>query len=255
MSSWIIVPLFNEALRFDLSYWRQIIDGSQFNFLFVNDGSTDLTQNLIENISLPNSSCLKLPSNVGKAEAIRAGFMYLVNQDKENLTVLGYLDSDRAFDSREVREVLEMAKSVLEEPFFDTVWFARVKLAGRDIQRNQLRHLSGRLIATFLGFGVKNYPYDTQCGFKVFKFNSNFHEAIKSPFQTRWFVDIEIYARISTVRESWIKVLEVPLNTWREVGNSKIRSTAILSIFSEVIRIKSLLRKTQKGLFGGSQRN
>lgn len=252
MSNWIIVPVYNEELRFDLQYWRQIIDGSNFNFLFVNDGSTDNTQNLIESLSLPNSTFLQLQSNIGKAEAIRAGFLNLMDQEKLEMKVLGYLDSDRAFDAHEVAEVLQNASSVLEESSLDAVWFSRVKLAGRDIQRSQLRHLAGRSIATFLGYGLENYPYDTQCGFKVFKFNSSLEHALSSPFQTRWFVDIEMYTRISTITRSWIKVLEVPLNTWREVGNSKIHNTAVLSIFSEVVRVKRLLKKAERGFLNGS---
>lgn len=252
MSSWIVVPVYNEELRFDLQYWRQIIEDSHFNFLFVNDGSTDSTQDLIESISLPNSSFLQLQSNVGKAEAIRTGFLSLLEQEKLEIRVLGYLDSDRAFDTHEVTDALQTVSSVLEETSFDAVWFSRVKLAGREIQRSQLRHLAGRSIATFLGYGLENYPYDTQCGFKVFKFNSNLQYALSYPFQNRWFVDIEIYTRISMNTQSWIKVLEVPLNTWREVGNSKIRSTAVFPIFFEIIRVKRLLKKAERGFTSGS---
>lgn len=251
MSNWIVVPVFNEELRFDLPYWRMIVEGSNFNFLFVNDGSTDRTQELIESISLPNLRHLQLLSNMGKAEAIRAGCLTLINQEGSRVDLLGYMDSDRALDAKEVCGILQETSSLLYGSF-DAIWLSRVKLAGRDIQRDQIRHLVGRIIATFLGHGIKNYPYDTQCGFKVFRFSSFLQEALDTPFQTRWFIDIELYSRVSASAGSWINVLEIPLNSWREVGNSKIRSIAVPSIINEVAVVRSLLKKTQRGFFHGS---
>jgi hypothetical protein len=131
---------------------------------------------------------------------------------------------------------------------------SRVKLAGHKIERGLLRHYIGRLIASFLGRGIPEFPYDTQCGFKLFKSTPILSEALTTKFHTRWFVDLEILCRISKMRAGLISLREWPLENWREVEGSRIRLGTFWSIFLEILVIRKELVHLTKGSDSGSTR-
>ena len=64
-------------------------------------------------------------------------------------------------------------------------------MAGRKILRKTHRHVIGRLIATLSGIFWPTIPYDTQCGFKLFK-ASNLTGLEKFQVRTKWFFEIEL---------------------------------------------------------------
>ena len=69
----MVVPCFNEANRFNADYWKAIIqDTKDVKWVFVNDGSTDNTNEVLLPVSnLENVTIINLEINKGKAEAIR----------------------------------------------------------------------------------------------------------------------------------------------------------------------------------------
>jgi glycosyltransferase involved in cell wall biosynthesis len=97
MENWIVVPLYNEEERLQLSYWNTITSRSNYIFLFVNDGSTDNTLRVLDELRNVNTRILSLDKNVGKSEAVRAGLNYAINQNGSIISLVGYLDSDTAF--------------------------------------------------------------------------------------------------------------------------------------------------------------
>jgi glycosyltransferase involved in cell wall biosynthesis len=254
MKNWIVVPLYNEEQRFELSYWNAITSRSNFIFLFVNDGSTDNTLHVLGELRNTNIRILNLEKNVGKSEAIRAGLNHAMNQCGSMLSLVGYLDSDTAFSKLEVIEILDGSEKVFSDLGLDALWMSRVKLAGRKIERGFLRHYIGRLIASYLGRGVPEFPYDTQCGFKLFKSTPILLEALATKFQTRWFVDLEILCRIFKIKTDPISLREWPLENWREVEGSKIQLRNFLSIFLEIMTIRKALVAQTKGSASGSAR-
>ena len=83
----IVIPLYNEENRFDTVYWRD-----NFNVLedvvwvFVNDGSTDNTLEILKSFLMEkpsNAVLLNLDKNSGKAEAIRYGMNYILKNYKK----------------------------------------------------------------------------------------------------------------------------------------------------------------------------
>ena len=247
MKNWIVVPLYNEEMRFNVNHWETITDTNKFDFLFVNDGSTDNTNLVLSKLNNPNVHVLSLQRNVGKSEAIRAGLLYAKTQSTSTVRLLGYLDSDAAFNALEVKDILERAEQIFYDFGLDALWMSRVKLAGRKIERGAVRHFIGRLIASFLGRGIPEFPYDTQCGFKLFKSSPLLFEVLNTKFQTRWFVDLEILSRIMNEKSDLISIREMPLENWREVENSRIRLRSFLSISLEILTI----RRTLVSLVGG----
>jgi dolichyl-phosphate beta-glucosyltransferase len=254
MDNWIVVPLYNEEKRFVVDYWNTITSKSDYTFLFVNDGSNDDTHLVLDKLRNTNIRVLNLEKNVGKSEAIRAGLNHAMTQSRSMVGLVGYLDSDTAFSELEVIEILEGSEKVFFDLELDALWMSRVKMAGRKIERGALRHYIGRLIASFLGRRIPEFPYDTQCGFKLFKTTPILVEALAAEFRTRWFVDLEILCRISAMKETPICLREWPLENWREVENSRIRLRTFWSIALEILVIRRILISVLKGGDSGSAR-
>lgn len=250
----VVVPCFNEALRINVSKWLEIVNSTQDTFwVFVNDGSKDRTSDVLKEFDCPNVKVLNLSQNLGKGEAIRAGFSWALNSESltanrlSALTRLGYLDSDGAFELADITEMLNCSESLLtlESPF-KTLIGSRVKLSGRNIERDRVRHYLGRVISTYVCYGWTDAPYDTQVGFKIFVVDPVFTEAISNPFTTSWFFDIELMLRLgySNNRRIW----EMPLASWTEIGGSSISPRKYFFVLKQIIKIKSLvLRHVRNG--------
>jgi glycosyltransferase involved in cell wall biosynthesis len=243
----MVVPCFNEASRFNSIYFQELCAIEGTIWFFVDDGSVDATLEVLKSFcTKKNTKILKLPNNVGKSEAIRLGLLDAL-RDHPNALWCGFLDSDGAFNSREVEGIVLRAKSE-EFESHHSLFTSRVKLSGRDIHRKTYRHLIGRLIATMFGLIWKDIPYDTQSGFKIFRNNRNFKESIAEPFTTRWFFDIEIIARIASKQDSAPNIWEEPLNSWIDISGSKISTREKIRLAREIPRVMLVLVKSKNCL-------
>jgi glycosyltransferase involved in cell wall biosynthesis len=234
----LVVPCFNESSRFPFSMWKQLIDSIDgCIFLFVDDGSKDSTEKILRKLEREsNIKVLVLDSNLGKGNAIRTGFIHLQEIAPE-LGALGYVDSDGAFSAEDLTRILESSREALckaDSGFLDAIISSRVVLAGRNITRKLSRHYLGRIIATVLTSKWENAPYDTQCGFKIFRKSEHFLKAIQEPFRTRWFVDIELMMRIGRNKPDKLQLWEEPLNEWREVPGSKLHLSSFIRVMYEI---------------------
>lgn len=96
----IIVPVYNEENNISIFYdcvndvFKKSNFDNQFNFLFVNDGSSDSTLKKITNLSDIDSRVkyISLSKNFGKEAAIYAGLDYAHNQIKSSYYVLMDVD-------------------------------------------------------------------------------------------------------------------------------------------------------------------
>ncbi len=246
----IVVPCFNEEARIPIEYWRELINKSiEVNWLFVDDGSHDKTFEILERICAGSSAkTLKLPENVGKGNAIRQGFLKVLEDDPE-IKIIGYLDSDGAFSLQDIVGLVEKASnadSFLDNSIPDAVISSRVSLSGRNIERRRSRHYLGRIIATYLTQKWNNAPYDTQSGFKLFKNSQSFQKSIKNSFSTKWFVDIELLTRIGISNEGRLVIWEEPLNFWRDVNGSKLSFRSYPRILVEMVVARNQVLKFVK---------
>jgi hypothetical protein len=129
---------------------------------------------------------------------------------------------------------------------FEGIWGARVKLAGRNINRKELRHIISRIILTFIGLRITNLPYDLQTGLKIFKFNKESMTVFDKKFESRWFVDLEIYLRFKIATQRILKIWEEPLNNWEDVSGSKVRGFQLIQIMSDLFRVIQISARTGK---------
>ena len=234
----IVIPCFNEAARLDREALIGLAADPSVRLLFVDDGSTDSTRDVLNDLSSRSDSIevLGLRQNRGKAEAVRQG---MIRALEGTAPLVGYYDADLATPPS---ELVRLVAALMNHPGTEVVLGARVAMLGRSIDRHAHRHYAGRLFATAasvaLGIGV----YDTQCGAKVFRRSPALVAATSAPFRSDWAFDVELLDRLlrgSTAAEP-VPVSafrEMPLEAWRDVAGSQMRWSASVAALLAVGRI------------------
>ena len=225
-SAKIIIPCYNEESRLDVDGFRSFIASSHdIRFLFVNDGSTDTTPQVLEGLKSfdpTKFAVLNLPQNRGKAEAVRQGILAAA---ESHSNYVGFWDADLATPLDTIPQFMDLAES---RPELQIVIGSRVKLLGRKIERRRSRHYIGRVFATVVSTILDLEVYDTQCGAKLFRASPEMYSLFKQPFSSRWIFDVEILARLIQARrgnqfpQPEQVIYEFPLLEWRDVPGSKL---------------------------------
>ena len=239
----IVVPCYNEANRLTPEVFVDFIrQNPGIDFLFVNDGSTDTTQEVIAAMTSQAEKRigqLHIPVNGGKAEAVRRGILQaLANPAPE---YVGYWDADLATPLAAIHDLLAAAQAAPARQF---ICGARVRRMGAYIRRQWLRHYFGRLIATAASTILELPFYDTQCGAKLIG-RDLAARIFMQPFISPWLFDLELIARIIGNlgrRQAYEAIYEVPLAAWTDVGESKVRLSYLPRIPYELLRIRRTYR-------------
>ncbi len=239
----VVVPCFNEADRLDFEAFLYFGD-SAVEFLFVDDGSTDDTAAVLQRLIEAGGgrfSVLALERNMGKAEAVRRGFLEAFGRGTE---YVGYFDADLSTSLSELPAFIHVLD---ERPEVVAVLGSRVRLLGRQVNRRLSRHYLGRVFATLASLVLKLPVYDTQCGAKVFRVTEEIKLLFEEPFLSRWIFDVEILARFVQARRQVglapePALLELPLQGWRDVPGSKLRGRHGLAAIVHLWRIKRKYR-------------
>ncbi len=241
----IVVPCYNEENRLNQEHFLEYAESNpDVHFLFINDGSTDGTEKILDALCTRRPQQLQylnLERNSGKAEAVRRGMLIVVDEKYDQA---GYWDADLATPLC----AIDSFKELLGNNPTKAVLGSRVRLLGREIDRKPLRHYLGRVFATaaslFLGLTI----YDTQCGSKLFSVNKELREVFGKPFLTSWIFDVEILARLivlngedgaNVVAES---IIEYPLEKWMDIPGSKLKIYDFFKAGYELMIIFSIVR-------------
>ncbi|WP_298867949.1 dolichyl-phosphate beta-glucosyltransferase [uncultured Gimesia sp.] len=237
----IIIPCYNEEQRLEVLQFRKYaILHENHHFLFVNDGSSDRTALILDDLkaSDPNKfDVLHLSHNQGKAEAVRQGMQHAM---QANVDYVGFWDADLATP---LDMIPEFTKQLDQTPQLSLVIGARVKLLGRQIERQQLRHYLGRIFATAASLVLKLPIYDSQCGAKLFRVTPECQTLFATPFLTNWIFDVELLARARQLEKFFQcpsleeTVYELPLTKWMDVAGSKVKPHDFLKAFFELCSI------------------
>jgi len=236
-----VIPCFNEARRLDVAAFRDFAAASpNVQLLFVDDGSTDGTLDVLDQLHQVNPGRLlvhKLPRNVGKAEAVRAGLLAACGM---GAAYVGFWDADLATP---LEDISVFAKLLDEKPNIEMVFGSRINLLGRNVHRNLARHYIGRVFATAAAFTIGVGVYDTQCGAKLFRVSDGFVSRLQEPFIGGWIFDVEMIAReerdrkgtdLPQVRDV---IYEYPLMVWRDVAGSKLGVSDWFVVAGSLVRI------------------
>lgn len=236
----VVVPCYNEARRMRMEEYASFTSHHpRVGFLFVDDGSSDETWDLIAGASGGDDSPevglrgLRLLQNLGKAEAVRTGMQHAIDC---GATVVGFLDADLATPLDELRGMIDVLRS---RPELDGVLGSRVRLLGRQIERRGSRHYLGRVFATLASLILGLPIYDTQCGAKLFRVDGALERALAQPFQSRWIFDVEFLQRLqdSGARPLADRLEEYPLRSWTDIEGSKLGAGAMMQAPLELLRL------------------
>jgi glycosyltransferase involved in cell wall biosynthesis len=241
----LVVPCYNEGARLVAGPFLDLVARGGFHVVFVNDGSTDDTREVIERIvrEAPNCfSLLELRPNRGKAEAVRVGILWALNEIPARY--VGYWDADLATP---LDAALRFVDFLDRHPACQAAFGSRVQLLGRSIERSALRHYVGRVFATAASSFVLRIPvYDTQCGAKLFRVSEWLRSVFTAPFLSRWVFDVEIIDRMlaGTRAKASELLCEIPLHSWKDVPGSKVRARDLLSALIDLLEIRRLRSAT-----------
>jgi glycosyltransferase involved in cell wall biosynthesis len=224
----VVVPCFDEASRLDFAAFDRAIEADpRLALLFVDDGSRDETRALLDAFARRRPErvrVLALPSNRGKAAAVRAG---VLDAFASSARFVAYWDADL---STPLGELARLVAALEADPQIEIALGSRVRLLGRSIDRLAWRHYLGRVVATVAAWALGVPVYDTQCGAKALRVSGRTRALFDEPFHTGWTFDVELLAR-------WLRdrraegdpapqrgVVEVPLGEWHHVAGSKVRA-------------------------------
>ncbi|MFK7778895.1 MAG: glycosyltransferase family 2 protein [Gimesia sp.] len=237
----IVIPCYNEEQRLEVLQFRKYaISHENHRFLFVNDGSNDRTALILDDLKKSDPDAfdvLHLSQNQGKAEAVRQG-MERAMQSKVDYA--GFWDADLATP---LDMIPEFAEQLDQSPHLSMVIGARVKLLGRQIERQQIRHYLGRVFATAASMVLKLPIYDSQCGAKLFRVTPACQTLFSTHFTTNWIFDVEVLARARQLEKFFQcpsleeTVYEFPLPKWMDVAGSKVKPHDFLKAFFELYSI------------------
>jgi len=157
----IVIPLLNEEESLQELYdWiSKVMESNHFSYeiVFIDDGSTDRSWDLIESIGTKDSRVkgIKFPRNYGKSQALNAGFKQ-VNGD-----VVITMDADLQ-DSPE--EIPELFKLIKEENFDLISGWKKVRHDSK-IKKNLPSKLFNAAARKTSGLAL----HDFNCGLKAYK--------------------------------------------------------------------------------------
>ena len=205
----VIIPCYNEAQRLELEVFREFVGREErFDFCFVNDGSQDNTSEVLRRaVELEPGRFLLVDNtdNRGKAEAVRSGMLYVSSLNRYNIVCM--------------------------------TMGARLKRLGANVQRKAYRHYLGRGFATLVSMLYQLPVYDSQCGAKLLK-SELIPVGFSEEFRSSWLFDVELILRIREKYADYDRIIhEVPLNTWVEKGDSRIKFKHLLKMPKELFNI------------------
>jgi len=159
----IIIPGYNEEKRIaeSLKALSTFCEDhfEKYEILFVNDGSTDKTKEIVESLSTPYLKTVHLQPNQGKGCAVKTGML----QAKGDYRF--FTDADLPYDLNAIPEAIGIFRATQ----CDLVVGARDLPESTDQSSQTLfRRMTSKGFSALVRFMLKVDTKDTQCGFKGF---------------------------------------------------------------------------------------
>jgi glycosyltransferase involved in cell wall biosynthesis len=140
----IVIPTFNEEKSIELVVSDIKTNYSNANILIVDDGSTDSTAQVIENLPVESIS---LPFNMGVGAAMRAGFLYAVRND---YSCVVQVDADGQHLGSEIVKLIDLQKLNNSEIVIGSRFGSEERYRIEFVKIIPIKIIS-RLISIFLG--------------------------------------------------------------------------------------------------------
>lgn len=233
----VVIPCYNEEDRLSSNEFQDFAHKNLgYHLCFVNDGSTDGTLEVLEQLRKGNEDTISIyncEKNGGKAEAVRQGVLHL-SKDSQ-FDYIGYLDADLSTDFRDFDELVQ----TIENSEFKIVSGSRISRMGADITKESARKIISMtinlIIQKILGMPFK----DTQCGAKIMD-REIVSNMFNKKFITRWLFDVEIFMRMRKFygKENVQQLIcEQPLKRWIHADGSKLSMKDSVKIVGQLAQI------------------
>ena len=230
----IIIPLYNEEKRLkkSLKILTDFLSDKNKNkteTIFVSDGSTDYTNELINSFIIKNKKkynlkLIKYKKNVGKGYAIKKGIMSATHEWQL------ICDADMSVNVNQFQKWYK--KKMIKNK--NVAYFGSRNHKNSKITSTIKRRYFGLIFIYILKFLFKIDVEDTQCGFKVF--NKNYSSRVFKKLKSYRFVfDVEI---ILILWKNNVHIQELPLK-WVHKKDSKLSLVKDMPImFYDILKIK-----------------
>lgn len=233
----VVIPCYNEALRLSSDAFLNFISKySGYHLCFVNDGSTDNTLHILQDLQKDRSHYITVyncEKNGGKAEAVRLGMLHMAKQ--KDLDFIGFLDADLSTNLQDFDNLVK----TLESSNFKIVSGSRMHRMGANITKASARRLISYSINVMIRKILKMDFNDTQCGAKIFK-KEVIDVAFNKKFVTQWIFDVEIFKRIAIhygLKKAKTMLCEQPLKRWVHADGSKLSFKDSFKIVGQLMQI------------------
>jgi glycosyltransferase involved in cell wall biosynthesis len=250
----VVIPCYNEEKRLDSKEFISFITkNSGYRLCFVNDGSTDNTAEVLDNLRKGREDFIKIyncAENVGKAEAVRKGMLYMNTQ--ADLDYIGFLDADLSTSLIDFDDLV----SVIENSSYKIVSGSRISRMGANITKQSSRKLISSMINLIIKKILSLDFKDTQCGAKVFH-KDVIEISFGKKFITKWIFDIEIFRRITLyfgLNKAKKILCEQPLKRWVHIDGSKLSIRDSIKIIGQLGQIAWFYRNKKKENIYNSKR-
>ncbi|RKN80162.1 response regulator [Ulvibacterium marinum] len=233
----VVIPCYNEEERLLSSEFKAFAHKNLgYHLCFVNDGSTDNTLTVLEELKEANPTNISVyncEKNGGKAEAVRQGMLHLIKD--QQFDYVGFLDADLSTDFRDFDDLVK----TIENSDFKIVSGSRISRMGADITKESARKIISKtinlIIQTILGMPFK----DTQCGAKIMD-REIAATVFRKKFITKWLFDVEIFMRMRKFYgkdEAKRLICEQPLKRWIHADGSKLSMKDSIKIVGQLGQI------------------
>ncbi len=227
----VVIPAFNEAAN--IAHTIEVIaaslqerlggsvDGSSFEILVADDGSTDETADLAE---AAGARVLRLGRNRGKGAAVRAGVI-----DARGRSVV-FTDADLAYSPQDLWRVVEE----LEDGWDFVVGSRQHEETTTLVRARRIREVGGRAINWLTHLVLLARFHDTQCGLKGFRQDIGrvvFERTVIDGFA----FDVELFL---IAEQDQLSVREVPVSVANRAGSSVRIVGDTVQLMRDLLRIR-----------------
>ena len=232
----LIIPVYNGVEVLQNTFIKIVDFVNNFDILdqiiFVDDGSTDKTQELLQNFKIQNEALSIIVCgyeiNRGKGYAIKYASKYL--NEKNNY--VGFTDVELPYGLSKLKE----AQTNLSK--YDMVVGNRENKNER--QYSLYRYIMNKLFRLFIPKEAWSFK-DTQCGFKFFRIEV-FQDIFSRVTTSRWVFDIELFIIANIYKYS---IYELPVS----IDKKLLKKKGGVSLYKHSFYILADLFKIKQNLY------